>query len=96
MSAPTVLRDVITFYSYKGGTGRSMALANVACLLGRAYADNKKVLVIDWDLEAPGLHYYLVLPERPEFKTGHPGVVELFAHLQEKLKSEPDPTSKRC
>jgi len=46
---------IITFYSYKGGTGRSMALANVAWIL--AHAGNK-VLAIDWDLEAPGLHRY--------------------------------------
>jgi len=26
---------IITFYSYKGGTGRTMALANTACLLAR-------------------------------------------------------------
>src|SRR4051794_13247188 len=42
---------VYTFYSYKGGVGRSMALANVAVLLARS---GKKVLVVDWDLEAPG------------------------------------------
>jgi predicted acylesterase/phospholipase RssA/cellulose biosynthesis protein BcsQ len=47
--------QIITFYSYKGGTGRSMALANVAWIL--AHAGNK-VLAIDWDLEAPGLHRY--------------------------------------
>ncbi len=46
---------IITFYSYKGGTGRSMALANVAWVLA---ANRKRVLVIDWDLEAPGLHRY--------------------------------------
>lgn len=46
---------VITFYSYKGGTGRSMALANMAWILA---ANGKRVLVIDWDLEAPGLHRY--------------------------------------
>src|SRR5215218_6059418 len=47
--------QIITFYSYKGGTGRSMTIANVAWNL--AYAGNK-VLCIDWDLEAPGLHRY--------------------------------------
>jgi FxsC-like protein len=47
--------EIITFYSYKGGTGRSMALANVAWILA---ANGKKVLVLDWDLEAPGLHRY--------------------------------------
>jgi MinD-like ATPase involved in chromosome partitioning or flagellar assembly len=46
---------VITFYSYKGGTGRSMALANTAWVLASA---GKRVLAIDWDLEAPGLHRY--------------------------------------
>ena len=47
---------VSTFYSYKGGTGRTMALANVAWILA---ATGKRVLTIDWDLEAPGLHRYL-------------------------------------
>jgi hypothetical protein len=46
---------IITFYSYKGGVGRSMALANMACLLAKKA---KKVLMIDWDIEAPGLHEY--------------------------------------
>jgi len=46
---------IITFYSYKGGTGRSMALANVGWILAAA---GKRVLMIDWDLEAPGLHRY--------------------------------------
>lgn len=47
--------QIITFYSYKGGTGRSMALANIAWLLA---SNGLRVLVIDWDLEAPGLHRY--------------------------------------
>ena len=46
---------IVTFYSYKGGTGRSMALANVAWILAAA---GKRVLAVDWDLEAPGLHRY--------------------------------------
>jgi MinD-like ATPase involved in chromosome partitioning or flagellar assembly/energy-coupling factor transporter ATP-binding protein EcfA2 len=49
------MSHVITFYSYKGGTGRSMALANVAWVLA---SNGKRVLAIDWDLEAPGLHRY--------------------------------------
>lgn len=47
---------VLTFYSYKGGTGRSMALANLAFILACA---GRRVLAIDWDVEAPGLHRYL-------------------------------------
>lgn len=44
----------ITFYSYKGGVGRSLALANIATRLSEF---NKKVCLIDFDLEAPGLPY---------------------------------------
>lgn len=46
---------IVTFYSYKGGTGRTMAMANVAFVLANA---GMKVLVVDWDLESPGLHRY--------------------------------------
>lgn len=52
------LGEVITFYSYKGGTGRSMALVNVACLLAKEQTEGNGVLMIDWDLEAPGLHHF--------------------------------------
>jgi len=42
----------VTFYSFKGGVGRTMALVNAACILaGRG----RRVLMIDFDLEAPGL-----------------------------------------
>src|SRR4051794_25735589 len=47
--------QIITFYSYKGGTGRTMALANVAWILA---ANGNRVLVVDWDLESPGLHRF--------------------------------------
>ncbi len=47
---------VVTFYSYKGGVGRSRALANVAVQMAR---DKKSVVCIDFDLEAPGLDSYL-------------------------------------
>lgn len=41
-----------TFYSYKGGVGRTLALANVGISLAMR---GKKVLLVDFDLEAPGL-----------------------------------------
>jgi MinD-like ATPase involved in chromosome partitioning or flagellar assembly len=55
---------VVTFYSYKGGVGRSFTLANVAILLARW---GYRVLAIDWDLEAPGLHQYFapLITEKP-------------------------------
>lgn len=46
---------IITFYSYKGGVGRSMMLANVAWILA---SQGKSVLTIDWHIDAPGLHRY--------------------------------------
>lgn len=49
------MSSIVTFYSYKGGVGRSMALANIAYVLAQG---KKKVLMVDWDLEAPGLERY--------------------------------------
>jgi cellulose biosynthesis protein BcsQ len=46
---------IVTFYSSTGGTGRSMALANVAWILA---SNGLRVLAVDWDLESPGLHRY--------------------------------------
>ena len=42
----------VTFYSYKGGVGRSMAMVNVAVQLCQT---GRKVLLVDFDLEAPGI-----------------------------------------
>ena len=75
---------VITFYSYKGGTGRTMALANIACLFAQ---QNKRVLVIDWDLEAPGLHYYLPSSGSEAVNPNSAGVVEYFTHALELVES---------
>ena len=58
MSVPAEAGQVITFYSYKGGTGRSMSLANVACLIADRIGDAGRILLVDWDLEAPGLHRF--------------------------------------
>lgn len=49
------MSQVITFYSFKGGVGRTMALANAAVLLSQW---GYKILMIDWDLEAPGLENF--------------------------------------
>lgn len=43
----------VSFYSYKGGVGRSTVLANLAC---RQAMQGRKVLIIDLDLEGPGQH----------------------------------------
>ena len=72
--------EVVTFYSYKGGTGRTMALSNIAVLLARQQNATTPVLMIDWDLEAPGLHHYFELHEE------RPGVLELFEACREQLQ----------
>ncbi len=73
--------NVVTFYSYKGGTGRSMALANVAVLLAQS---GKKVLMIDWDLEAPGLPKYFkqFLPKDFDQRDG---LIDFFRLADQKL-----------
>jgi MinD-like ATPase involved in chromosome partitioning or flagellar assembly len=48
---------IYTFYSYKGGVGRSMALASVAQWL---YLQGLNVFMVDWDLEAPGLEEFFL------------------------------------
>lgn len=60
---------VTTFFSYKGGVGRTMALVNVAALLARA---GRRVLVVDFDLEAPGVPSYGPLAAA----SGLPGIVD--------------------
>jgi cellulose biosynthesis protein BcsQ/predicted hydrocarbon binding protein len=44
----------IVFYSYKGGTGRTLALANIAVCLARM---KKNVALLDLDFDAPGLQF---------------------------------------
>ena len=43
---------ILMFYSYKGGSGRTVAAANVAAALAKI---GKRVAIIDLDFEAPGL-----------------------------------------
>lgn len=66
---------IITFYSYKGGTGRTMALANTAWILA---AGGKRVLAVDWDLEAPGLHRFFHPFLDPNVLTATTGVINIL------------------
>ncbi|MGH8772304.1 MAG: hypothetical protein ACREV2_14180, partial [Burkholderiales bacterium] len=85
--SPAPLHEVITFYSYKGGTGRTMALANIACLFAREGTAGLRVLAIDWDLEAPGLHYYLRAPNGGTAGQNSAGVVEYFSRALELVEN---------
>lgn len=48
--------ETVAFYSYKGGVGRSLLVANTAQFLALC---GRKVAVLDLDFEAPGLHQKL-------------------------------------
>lgn len=74
---------IVTFYSFKGGVGRSMGLVNVAEMLADA---GYKVIVCDWDLEAPGLErYFFDEPEQAVAHRKHPGVIDLLLEYKETL-----------
>ena len=80
--------SVITFYSYKGGTGRTMALANVAWILA---ANGYRVLAVDWDLEAPGLHRFFHPFLKPSLLRATPGLINLIdEYRREALRDLPD------
>lgn len=79
------LGKIVTFYSYKGGTGRTMSLANIGCILAQK---GYNVLLIDWDLEAPGLPKYFkeqIIGTNGETK----GVIEFFYLMNEMLPEIP-------
>jgi MinD-like ATPase involved in chromosome partitioning or flagellar assembly len=67
---------ITTFYSFKGGVGRTQALVNVGAELAQR---GRRVLLVDFDLEAPGIDTY-PLP-RPKDPT--PGVVEFVTDYLE-------------
>ncbi|MCK5342709.1 MAG: TIR domain-containing protein, partial [Candidatus Heimdallarchaeota archaeon] len=73
--------QIVTFFSYKGGVGRTMALANVAVILAQW---GKKVLVVDWDLEAPGIESYFKSYLNLEAVKQQNGVIDL---LHEQLEN---------
>jgi Mrp family chromosome partitioning ATPase len=68
---------IVTFYSYKGGVGRTFALVNVAAQLAMW---GYRVLCVDWDLEAPGLDSvfndcYNSIPDDSPRKAGLVGII---------------------
>jgi tetratricopeptide (TPR) repeat protein len=67
--------QIVTFYSYKGGTGRTMALANTAWILA---SNGLKVLVVDWDLDSPGLHKFFHPFLDPAKIVATPGIIDLI------------------
>ena len=50
-----ILKQVITFHSYKGGTGKTTLAVNLAALLAK---NGNNVCIVDIDVYAPSLHAY--------------------------------------
>lgn len=48
-------KPVIAFHSYKGGVGRTLSLITFVRTMIEQYGTQKKVLIVDGDIEAPGL-----------------------------------------
>ena len=81
---------IFTFYSYKGGVGRSLALLNTAyTLAGRG----RHVLVVDMDLEAPGIGNFLLRQgELAAPTTTHPlDVLDLLSEALAAVKAGGSP-----
>ena len=79
---------IFTFYSYKGGVGRSMALANVAQVFYRA---GLKVLIVDWDLEAPGLErFFKVNFDNVHVKPGLLDMILAYKHMMSEVYDKKD------
>lgn len=71
---------VVTFYSHKGGVGRTTAMTSYALHLAK---EGKTVAIIDCDLEAPGYLNFFGLSEHEELLEGKKnGLVEFLCDSQ--------------
>lgn len=77
-------RRVLTFYSFKGGVGRTMLLANTAYRLANKHG--LKVIAVDWDLEAPGLHRFFGVSAEDAAKA--PGLLDYFCEWRDAVKRQ--------
>lgn len=75
-----------------------MAMANTGYLLAQKNGEKKnRVLLMDWDLEAPGLHRFFHdnLSNRKELQSQDtrqtPGIIELFEDFQSKIEDIENP-----
>ncbi|MBC6481781.1 MAG: AAA family ATPase [Hormoscilla sp. GM7CHS1pb] len=82
---------IVTFYSFKGGVGRSTALGLVAGILATR---NRRVAIVDFDLEAPGLSI-LLQPDVEILNEEQYGVLD-YLHQRFLTPEENDPTIESC
>ncbi|MFQ4145236.1 ParA family protein [Chlorogloeopsis sp. ULAP02] len=82
---------VITFYSFKGGVGRSTALGLVAGILATR---NRRVVMVDFDLEAPGISI-MFQPDIEKTSGEHYGVLD-YLHQRYLTPEEDIPNIGNC
>ena len=70
---------IVTFYSYKGGVGRTLACANFGIYLAKT---GRKVLLLDMDFEAPGLDCKFFTDATTNISNGLIDQVAAFQHGQ--------------
>ncbi len=58
------MAKIISIHSFRGGTGKSNISANLSYLLA---ASEKKVCIIDTDIQSPGIHILFKLKEPPKY-----------------------------
>lgn len=87
---------IIAFHSYKGGVGRTLSLIAFAKEIIETYNGSKKVLIVDADIEAPGLTWlskeqnreleisYLDMLSVIQSKGCEEQVIENISHIVEK------------
>src|SRR5215471_2552980 len=83
---------IYTFYSYKGGVGRSTALAHVA---ERLYLQGLRIVIVDWNFRSPGLESFFFGPVDDgaeteasvsrgiEWVEDQPGVIDMLVDYQQ-------------
>jgi len=75
---------IVSFFSFKGGVGRTSTLVATALTLAR---NGHRVAIVDLDLEAPGLAT-IFLPDNPDKsdKSDKPGVIDYL--LEKKIQED--------
>lgn len=75
----------VGFYSFKGGVGRTLALVGTALEFVR---QGKRVLLVDTDLEAPGLS---LMPDFKKVLNEHPGYRGFMEVVTDSLRGQTTP-----
>ncbi|MCT7488765.1 AAA family ATPase [Aliarcobacter cryaerophilus] len=76
----------ILFYSFKGGVGRTQTLLNVAKYLANDLG--KKILIVDFDIYAPGVSYHLDLGKKEDEDYLIGGLLKIFKGVGPKFYCE--------